>query len=232
MIFRLFPLIIAVVPFATAMAADAVKFIPIYVTPYYEAARTPGGTPVITVSKQHDALLASPRATDVARARDAIAKDNAMLTPMTLMVLAIRLYDVGLRDDSVFWFYAAKDRFATLAEVADLRTPQLAQVEDAVRNFATLAGPIINGYAFCDVANQQKLQAKALQWTIDNPYQALFLPQVPPLPGDRKENLRKAIAGIEANAAKERNYLSQRENLVKLAEQRKANGTDQKYCWK
>ena len=30
---------------------------------------------------------------------------------MTMMVLAIRLYDVGLRDDAVFWFYAAKDRY-------------------------------------------------------------------------------------------------------------------------
>ena len=88
---------------------------------------------------------------------------------MTLMVLAIRLYDVGLRDDAVFWFYAAKNRYFTLAGVADVRTPQLAQVEDAVRNFAVLAGPVINGYAFCDVANQQKQQAKALQWVTDHP---------------------------------------------------------------
>jgi hypothetical protein len=39
-----------------------------------------------------------------------------VVTPMTMMVLAIRLYDVGLRDDAVFWFYASKDRFQTLTE--------------------------------------------------------------------------------------------------------------------
>ena len=31
-----------------------------------------------------------------------------VVTPMTMMVLAIRLYDVGLRDDAVFWFYASR----------------------------------------------------------------------------------------------------------------------------
>ena len=37
---------------------------------------------------------------------------------MTLMVLAIRLYDVGgCRDDAVFWFYAAENRYLTLEDV-------------------------------------------------------------------------------------------------------------------
>jgi hypothetical protein len=35
---------------------------------------------------------------------------------MTMMVLAIRLYDAGLRDDAVFWFYVAKDRLAWIEE--------------------------------------------------------------------------------------------------------------------
>jgi len=36
-----------------------------------------------------------------------VARPEAV-TPMTMMVLAIRLYDVGLRDDAVFWFYASR----------------------------------------------------------------------------------------------------------------------------
>ena len=78
----------------------------------------------------------------------------ALVTPMTMMVLAIRLYDVGLRDDAVFWFYVAKDRYIVLSEVLNVKTPQLAQADDAVRNFATLAA-VINGYAFCDLARQK-----------------------------------------------------------------------------
>lgn len=213
-------------------ASEPVRHIGIYVTPYYEAARDAGGTPKVTVAKAFDALLASNRREDVARARDGIAKDNALLTPMTLMVLAIRLYDVGLRDDAVFWFYAAKNRYFTLEGVADVRSPQLTQVEDAVRSFATLAGPAINGYAFCDVANQQRIAARALQWTIDNPYKALFLPQVPPRPGDRAQNLDKAIAAMRANVAKERDWLAKPENVAQLKQQRKDNGADRRYCWK
>ncbi|MFO1317545.1 MAG: hypothetical protein U1F58_18285 [Burkholderiales bacterium] len=215
-----------------AHAAEAVTHIGIYVTPYYEAARDAGGTPKVAVAKAYDALLASTRADDIARVRDDIAKNSALLTPMTLMVLAIRLYDVGLRDDAVFWFYAAKNRYFTLDGVADVRTPQLAQVEDAVRSFATLAGPVINGYAFCDVANQQKIAARALQWTIDNPYKALFLPQVPARPGDRAQNLDRAIASMRANVAKERDYLAKPENVAQLKQQRKDNEADRKYCWK
>jgi hypothetical protein len=215
-----------------AFAAEPVKRIPVYVLPYYESARDPAGAPIVAVASAYDKLLAASRVEDVLKARDGIARNNALLTPMTLMVLAVRLYDVGQRDDAVFWFYAAKDRFLTLAGVADVRSPQLAQVEDAVRNFATLAGPVINGYAFCDPANQQRQQAKALQWVIDNPYRAIFLPQVPALPGDRNENLQRALADLKANVAKERDYLARPENIAQLKQQRAANGTDQKYCWK
>ena len=215
-----------------ARASEPVRHVGIYVTPYYEAAHEPGGTPRVAVAKAYDALLASSRREDVVRARDGIAKDNALLTPMTLMVLAIRLYDVGLRDDAVFWFYAAKNRYFTLEGVADVRAPQLAQVEDAVRNFAALAGPVINGYAFCDIARQQKIAARALQWTIDNPYKALFLPQVPARPGDRAQNLDRAIAAMRANVAKERDYLAKPENVARFRQQRVDNAADQRFCWK
>ena len=227
-----FALAAALLAAPVARASEPVRHVGIYVTPYYEAARDAGGTPKVAVARAWDALLASSRREDVARARDGIAKDNALLTPMTLMVLAIRLYDVGLRDDSVFWFYAAKNRYFTLEGVADVRAPQLAQVEDAVRNFAALAGPVINGYAFCDIARQQKIAARALQWTIDNPYKALFLPQVPARPGDRAQNLEKTLASMKANVAKERDYLAQPGNLAQFRQQRKDNGADAKYCWK
>ncbi len=215
-----------------AHAQEPVKRIDVYVLPYYESARTAGDTPKVAVGRSVDALLASNRREDLERVRDEIAKNNGLITPMTLMVLAIRLYDVGLRDDAVFWFYAAKNRYATLAEAADMRSPQLAQVEDATRNFALLAGPAINGYAFCDIANQQKAAARALQWTIDNPYQAIFLPQVPARPGDRAANRDRAIAELKTSVTKERDYLANPANVAQMRQQRRDNGTDRKYCWK
>ena len=125
---------------------------------------------------------------------------------MTMMVLAIRLYDVGLRDDAVFWFYVAKDRYIVLSDVLNVKTPQLAQADDAVRNFATLAGPVINGYAFCDLARQKAAHAKAVEWVEANPYEVMFRPDVPALPGDRAANAKRAIANAKERAAKESAY--------------------------
>jgi hypothetical protein len=225
-------LLVACAVASAAVLAAPVKRVDIYVTPYYEAAKGPGGAPKVAVGKTYDTLLASNSREDIVRARDEINRSNSLVTPMTLMVLAIRLYDVGLRDDAVFWFYAAKDRFATLAVVSDIKSRELAQVEDAVKNFAILAGPVINGYAFCDIAKQQKIRASALKWVVDNPYKAMFLPQVPARPGDREENLKKAVAEITAAAAKEREYLAKAANVSELKAKRRQNDADAVYCWK
>ena len=123
-------------------------------------------------------------------------------------------------------------RFLTLAGVSDVKSRELAQVEDAVKNFAYLAGPVINGYAFCDVAKQQEIRAKAMKWVVDNPYKAMFLPQVPARAGDREENLKKAVAEITTAAAKEREYLANPANVAELKAKRKQNDADAMFCWK
>ena len=61
-----------------------------------------------------------------------------------------------------------------------------------MRSFSTLAGPFINGYAFCDVANQQAIRAKALDWVEKNPYEAIFMERLPAKSSDRRQALVKA----------------------------------------
>ena len=223
--------LLACAPLATA-AADPVKHVGVYVQPYYEAAQSREGKPRVAVGRAFDERLASNRREDVAAVRDAIRADPQVITPMTLMVLAIRLYDVGLRDDAVFWFYAARDRYVTVAEVLDVRSPQLAQVEDAVRNFATLAGPVINGYAFCDLAKQRETRAKALDWVEKNPYRALFMEQLPARAGDRRTNLSAALEKLKGGARQEASYLANAENVKAFKAARKENAADEKFCWR
>jgi hypothetical protein len=151
---------------------------------------------------------------------------------MTMMVLAIRLYDVGLRDDAVFWFYVAKDRYIVLSDVLNVKTPQLAQADDAVRNFATLAGPVINGYAFCDLARQKAAHAKAVEWVEANPYEVMFRPDVPALPGDRAANAKRAIANAKERAARESAYFDDPKRREDYYATRKRNEADVKFCWK
>ncbi len=215
-----------------AQAADPVRYIDIYVEPFYRAAATPQGRPQVLVGKQFNDLLASNKREDILAARDRILADPKLITPMTMMVLAIRLYDVGLRDDAVFWFYVAKERYIALSEVLDAETSALAQADDAVKSFATLAGPVINGYAFCDLAKQKAQHDKALDWIERNPYQAMFLDRLPALPGDRAANFKRAMGNARERAAKEAAYFADGKTVESFYATRKANEADVKFCWK
>lgn len=214
-----------------ATAAEPVRHIGIYVEPYYRSADAHGGRPQVAVGKPYDALLASNRREDILAARDLIASNPKLVTPMTLMVLAVRFYDVGLRDDAVFWFYVAKDRYLVMADVLDVHSPSLAAVGDAVASFATLAGPTINGYAFCDPVKQKAQHADAVSWVEGHPYEAMFMERFPALPGDRAENLKRGIANMKDRAARESAYLSDAGNLASMVAARKQAGADVKYCW-
>jgi len=101
-----------------------------------------------------------------------------------------------------------------------------------VRNFSALAGPVINGYAFCDIANQQKIRARALDWVEQNPYEAIFMERLPAKNADRTQSLAAAVALIRQSAAKERDYLADAAHAKKFRADRARNGTDEKYCWK
>jgi hypothetical protein len=215
-----------------AFAAEPVRQVGIYVQPFYESTRTPGAQPQVRVGKQYDALLSSSRREDILAARDLIVAAPKLVTPMTLMVLAIRLYDVGLRDEAVFWFYVAKERTIVMSDVLDTKTQLLAQADDAVRAFATLAGPIINGYAFCDLVKQKQQHAKAVDWVESNPYEVMFMARAPALPGDRVENHKRAIANAKERAAKERSYFDDAKNVEAFTATRKQNEAEAKFCWK
>lgn len=215
-----------------AFAAEPVRHIGVEVQPYYQAARTPDGQPQVAVGKQYNDLLASNKREDILAARDLIVAKPKLVTPMTMMVLAIRFYDVGLRDDAVFWFYVAKDRYIVMSEVLDVKTQALAQADDAVRNFSTLAGPFINGYAFCDLAKQKEQHAKAVDWVENNPYEVMFMARAPALPGDRAENAKRAIASAKERTAKERAYFDDAKTREAYYATRKRNEVEAKFCWK
>jgi hypothetical protein len=71
-------------------------------------------------------------------------------------VAAIRLYDLGFRKESIYWFYSAQYRgrlFASLIDrdkMGSMGDPgfELFQAQNA---FQQLVGPYVNGYAFGDI---------------------------------------------------------------------------------
>jgi hypothetical protein len=124
--------------------------IDIYVTPYYNSKGS-----VIDVGRFSSGLAAKSEPEFVATISKMKQSWDTLNFPETY-VAAIRLYDLGFRKESIYWFYSAQYRgrlFATLIDqnkMGSIGDPgfELFQAQNA---FQQLVGPYINGYAFGDI---------------------------------------------------------------------------------
>src|SRR6266404_5969874 len=124
--------------------------IEIYVTPYYNSKG-----PAIDVGPFSSGLAAKSEPEFVATISK-MKQSWATLNFAEVYVAAIRLYDLGFRKESIYWFYSAQYRGRLLATLIDqekmgsMGDPgfELVQAENA---FQQLVGPYINGYAFGDI---------------------------------------------------------------------------------
>jgi len=124
--------------------------IEVYVTPYYNSKG-----PAIDVGPFSGGLAAKNESEFVATISKMKQSWNTLNFPEAY-VAAIRLYDLGFRKESIYWFYSAQYRgrlFATLIDqekMGSIGDPgfELFQAQNA---FQRLVGPYINGYAFGDI---------------------------------------------------------------------------------
>ena len=124
--------------------------IEVYITPYYNS-----NGPAIEVGRFSSGLAAKSESEFLAT----IAKMKQSWETLNfpeLYVAAIRLYDLGFRKDSIYWFYSAQYRgrlFATLIDQNKMGSIGNAGFElfQAQNAFQQLVGPYINGYVFGDI---------------------------------------------------------------------------------
>jgi hypothetical protein len=124
--------------------------IDLYITPYYNSKG-----PVIAVGPYSNGLAAKNE-TEFVATIEKMKKSWDTLNFAETYVVAIRLYDLGFRKESIYWFYSAQYRgrlFATLIDqekMGSIGSPgfELYQAQNA---FQQLVGPYINGYAFGDI---------------------------------------------------------------------------------
>src|SRR5262245_15528403 len=124
--------------------------IDVYITPYYNSKG-----PTIDVGQFSSGLAAKNETEFVATIAKMKKSWDTLNFPETY-VAAIRLYDLGYRKESIYWFYSAQYRgrlFATLIDhdkMGSIGDPgfELFQAQNA---FQQLVGPYINGYAFGDI---------------------------------------------------------------------------------
>ena len=123
--------------------------IEVYITPYYNSKG-----PAIDVGPFSSGLAAKNETEFVATI--AKMKKSNTLNFAETYVAAIRLYDLGFRKESIYWFYSAQYRGRLLASLIDRDKMgsmgdlgfELFQAQNA---FQQLVGPYINGYAFGDI---------------------------------------------------------------------------------
>ena len=135
---------------AAPAAADDAAHIDAYVTPYYDSSG-----PVVRAGK-YSTGLASKNRGDFVATIFRMKKQWDYLNFVELYVAAIRLYDLGYRNESTYWFYTAQYRGRLFASVVDQKRLggigdpgfELVHAQDA---FFQLAGPDINGFAFGNI---------------------------------------------------------------------------------
>jgi hypothetical protein len=124
--------------------------IDVYITPFYNSKG-----PTIEVGPFSSGLAAKNEPEFVATIAKMKKPWDTLNFPETY-VAAIRLYDLGFRKESIYWFYSAQYRgrlFASLIDrdkMGSMGDPgfELYQAQNA---FQQLVGPYINGYAFGDI---------------------------------------------------------------------------------
>ena len=124
--------------------------IDVYVTPFYNSKG-----PAVGVGPFSNGLAAKNEPEFVATISKMKQSWDSLNFAETY-VATIRLYDLGFRKESIYWFYSAQYRgrlFATLIDqqkMGSMGDPEF-ELFQAQNAFQQLVGPYINGYAFGDI---------------------------------------------------------------------------------
>lgn len=198
--------------------------IAIYVTPFYNSEG-----PEVGVEPLAEVLATATPAT-IGAVAEAVQGALAVMPAHTLFVLAIRLYDLGWRDEGLYWFYLAQYRARLLRRLQDEayigHMGDLAfELNSAHSAFMDLAGPYFNGYAGCDqtrwLAVIARVQAEN-QVVIDF---SIIYPGVVLVPAEQWADLNRYVNEGMSGLAD-----SIRDNWDELQAVRRENGADERFC--
>jgi hypothetical protein len=159
-----------------------------------------------------------------------MARQKQELTPEQMFVLAIRLYDLGEKDDAVYWFYEAQFRAKLFQQTLDADhfagiSKQSAGLLASYEAFTALAGEYINGYAGCDVENWVEI-AKTVQNNNPSPPELdKLFPEAVFVERSQWQGINDEVA---AGLGVLIDQLSKTKEAIEL--QRQANNSDARYC--
>ena len=101
-------------------------------------------------------------------AKEIVNGPATLKEPLMLFAPAAVLFQHGLKDDGVFWFYAAQLRVRYQLAFENGDRGQLLSV------MLMTTGPLINNYAFQDVSNLGRILDRMRDWDKTTPNPILF----------------------------------------------------------
>jgi hypothetical protein len=195
----------------------------IYITPYYHY-----DGPKVSVGR-YSKQLASADAKAILQITNMLKKEKDGLRAEVMYVAAIRLYDLGQKDEAVYWFYTAQYRARVFSAILDKGKigsigSEAFELKQAYNAFNELAGIYINGYAFGDLPKLEKALTKVVGEGKSLPKYREIYPTVGFVPvaiwpeknEEVSNGLSKFIEYIKTNADS-------------IKEKRKKNGIEGKY---
>ena len=195
-----------------------------HVTPFYNSEG-----PQIDVGP-FSRQLASANADTIKNVATAMKKQWDTLPVETMYVAAIRHYDLGRKDEAVYWFYSAQYRARLFASILSDDNPKSIggsafEATSAYSAFQELAGEYINGHAFGNL-DTLKATIKMVQAEGGNtmPRFAVIYPKAKFIPEGLWPDKTKDIA---AGLSKLLNFIETQPDKIKAT--RKQNGIEGKY---
>lgn len=195
-----------------------------YVTPFYDSKG-----PTVNIGKFSKELAAADKQSIKATVAT-MKREMAALPAISMFVAAARLYELGYRDESLYWFYMAQYRarlFKALLEpskIGGMGSPTF-ELESAHNAFQQTLGEYVNGYAGCDQAKWLAAlnQAQAENKTV--PSLGKLYPAVAFIPA---ASWNGENAKINSGLTKLAEYI--KANWPEMQTTRKENGLDKEFC--
>jgi hypothetical protein len=157
-------------------------------------------------------------------------QEMAMLPAISMFVAAARLYDLGYRDESMYWFYAAQYRarlFQVLLEPSEVggMGSTAFELKSAHNAFRQTLGEYVNGYAGCDQAKWIAVLSQIQAENATTPEFSKIYPSVKFIPSDEWGGKNSEInSGLTEMSG----YL--KTHWAELQAARKESGQDKKFC--
>ncbi len=217
-------LLVALPLYLTSERTQSAEPMPIYVSPFYNS-----DGPEVNVGKFSDKLRAKDEEA-LAKTVVEMKSEFGRLPIEAMYVAAVRLYDIGLRDEAVYWFYSAQYRARLYKSILDPKMiggigSAAFELSSAFGAFHQLSGPFINGYAFCSQETLLKTLDRVKSEIEELPEFAHIYPEVAFIPAESwPEKAHVSSEGLATFAAQ----VSAKWNDIQSS--RKENGMDEKFC--